>query len=192
MITSQQTSLLYELRQIPIPEATLVELESRLQHRIHSMILDAFNKSGLSQKELTDRLGWNPARISRIVASASNLTLSTISALLAAIGVDLDDPSYTSFDELERRLKAPTPSRIGMAEPLMKTLRKNQSLGTNRPRPFLLERHPSGATPPITTSSAIGKVPDLPAMQPISQGAKGYDLSNIRMHQGEASRGLSR
>ena len=56
MITSQQISLLSELRQTPIPKATLIEMEATLQHRIHSMILNAFNKSGLSQKELATRL----------------------------------------------------------------------------------------------------------------------------------------
>lgn len=108
MITSAQISLLSELRQTPIPQATLVEMEARLQLRIHSMILDAFNKSGLSQKEVADRLGWDNARISRLLGSPSNLTIGTISALLAAIGVDFNDPSYTSFNELERRLRMPT------------------------------------------------------------------------------------
>jgi hypothetical protein len=107
MITLQQTSLLSELRQKPIPEATLIELEARLQHRIHSMVLDAFNESGLSQKELADRLGWDTARVSRCLGTSGNWTLKTISALLAAIRVDLDDPSYTSFDELEQRLQRP-------------------------------------------------------------------------------------
>ena len=112
MITSEQSSLLSELQQTPIPAATLIELEARLQHRIHSMVLDAFNESGLSQRELADRLGWDEARVSRLLATSSNCTLKTISALLAAIGVDLDDPSYTSFDELEGRLEAHAPRRI--------------------------------------------------------------------------------
>ena len=113
MITSQQISLLSELRQTPIPKATLIEMEATLQHRIHSMILNAFNKSGLSQKELATRLGWDESRISRLLRSASNLTLATVSALLAATGVDLDDHTYTSFDVLEERLRTPNhlPSR---------------------------------------------------------------------------------
>src|SRR5277367_1949063 len=97
-------SLLFELCQKPIPRATLAELGFRLEKRIHSMILDAFNRSGLSQKELAERLGWDTARVSRCLGFAGNLTIETISALLAAIGVDLDDPSYTTFDELEREL----------------------------------------------------------------------------------------
>jgi transcriptional regulator with XRE-family HTH domain len=107
MITSEQTLLLSELRQKPIPEAILIELEARLQHRIHSMVLDAFNESGLSQKELAERLGWDTARVSRCLGTSSNWTLKTVSALLAAIGVDLDNPSYTSIAELERRLRGP-------------------------------------------------------------------------------------
>src|ERR1700687_5095386 len=100
MITAQQSSLLNELRQKPIPAATFVELEARLKHRMHSLVLDAFNKSALSQKELAERLGWDEARVSRCLGASSNWTLKTISALLAAIGVDLDDLSYTSFTEL--------------------------------------------------------------------------------------------
>ena len=61
----------------------------------------------------------------------------------------------------------------------MKRLRKNQASGANGFQLFLFERHPSGATAPLTTSSAIGKMMDLPAMQ-IGQGAKVYDLSKYQ------------
>jgi hypothetical protein len=105
MITSRQSLLLSELRQKPIPEAVLVELLARLQSRIHSMILEAFNRSGLTQTELAERLAWDPARVSRCLGGSSNWTLKTINALMAAIGIDLDDPAYTWFSELERRLQ---------------------------------------------------------------------------------------
>jgi hypothetical protein len=154
MITSQQTSLLSELRQKPIPEATFIEFEARLQHRIHSMVLDAFNKSGLSQKELADRLGWDTARVSRCLGTSSNWTLRTISALLAAIGVDLDDPSYTSFDALERRLNAQTSAA---ARPI-----KRQ----NRPV--------AGATATFVGATPTGSFSDLAAMQPRTDGAENY------------------
>lgn len=104
MITSEQTSLLSEIRRTPIPDPVLFEMESRLKHRVHSMMLKAFNQSGLSRKELAARLDWDEARVSRCLGMPSNLTLKTISALLTAIGVDIDDPTYTSFDELESRL----------------------------------------------------------------------------------------
>jgi transcriptional regulator with XRE-family HTH domain len=107
MITSEQSSLLSELRSIPIPAPTLEEFLARLKHRIHSMILDAFKKSGLSQKELAERLDWDEGRISRCLGNSGNYTLKTINALLLAIGVDLDDPTYTSFDALEQKLTAP-------------------------------------------------------------------------------------
>jgi len=80
------------------------------------MVLDAFNKSGLTQKELADRLGWDEGRVSRCLGASSNWTLKTISALLAAIGVDLDDPGYTSFQELERQLtQSPTSTVVAPA-----------------------------------------------------------------------------
>jgi transcriptional regulator with XRE-family HTH domain len=116
MITSRQISLLSEVRKKPIPEATLIELLARLQSRIHSMILNAFNESGLSQAELAERLGWDPARVSRCLGGSSNFTLKTINALMAAIGIDLDDPTYTTFNELERRLQVPAQRQIALSK----------------------------------------------------------------------------
>ena len=55
MITSEQSSLLSELRSIPIPAPTLEEFLARLKHRIHSMILDAFKKSGRRSEGVLQR-----------------------------------------------------------------------------------------------------------------------------------------
>ena len=47
---------------------------------------------------------------------SSNWTLKTIGALLAAIGVDLDDPGYTSFEALEQRLiQGPSTTAVASA-----------------------------------------------------------------------------
>jgi transcriptional regulator with XRE-family HTH domain len=167
MITSEQDSLLYELRQKPISEATLVELESRLEHRIHSMVLDAFNASGISQKELADRLGWDTGRVSRVLGSSSNLTLRTISALLAAIGVDLDDPSYTSFDELEQRLRmhAASPAVTRQNKKLHREFLERVQLELG-----LTQRQCSGANSVIIPDAAVGAVTET--MQPKIHGAK--------------------
>jgi transcriptional regulator with XRE-family HTH domain len=115
MITSAQTSLLSGLRQTPIPKATLIELLARLENRVHSMLLESFNKSGLSQKQIAERLGWDEGRVSRCLGGSGNWTLKTINALMAAIGIDLDDPTYTTFEELERRLRGQTTIGAGVS-----------------------------------------------------------------------------
>src|SRR5260221_1460964 len=181
MITSEQNLLLYELRQKPIPAPMLIELEARLQHRIHSMVLDAFNESGLSQKELTARLGWDTARVSRCLASSSNWTLKTISALLAAIGVDLDDPSYTSFDELERRLRAHA-SPSAAARPIKKQNR-GESVAAIQLQLALAARQCSGATVTSIAALPVGAVSDLAeTVRPKTQGAKVIDLLKYKQN----------
>ena len=87
-------SLLSELQQVPIPEAALLEMEYKLQSGLHSMILQAFSESGLTQQQLAERLGWDESKISRLLGSAHTLTFKSLSALLAAIQID---PSYITF-----------------------------------------------------------------------------------------------
>jgi transcriptional regulator with XRE-family HTH domain len=178
VITSEQTSLLSELRQKPIPAATLIELEARLQHRIHSLVLDAFNKSGLSQTELAERLGWDNARVSRCLGTSSNFTIKTISALLAALGVDLDDPTYTNFDELERRLKAHVSSTAAVS-PAKK--HRKESLSAGQLKLDFQRCQRSGATTTYIAPSPAGAVSHVSeTMQSKPQGAKVIDLLKYR------------
>ncbi len=186
MITSEQTSLLSELKQKPIPAATLIELEARLQHRIHSLVLDAFNESDLSQTELAERLGWDNARVSRCLASSSNFTIKTISALLAAIGVDLDDPSYTSFDELEKRLRVHR--SLSAARPVNKQNRR-ESAATIQLELALAARQRSGATAKSIATTPIGTLSDrVETIQPKTQGARIYPFPYQPRAAGEGQR----
>ncbi|HEV3113670.1 MAG TPA: helix-turn-helix transcriptional regulator [Candidatus Binataceae bacterium] len=104
MITSQQKSILSDLKKKPIPESTLEYFSGRLIDRLHALVLDAYiqqsKEEGLTQVELAERLAQDPARINRLLGGAGNWTLKTVSNLLVAIGVDLDDPSFTPIAKL--------------------------------------------------------------------------------------------
>jgi transcriptional regulator with XRE-family HTH domain len=95
------------LENSPIPRATLGFFERNNQNRFHSLILRLFKQSGLTQLALANKLGKEPAQINRLLSSASNLTISTITALLLAMGVDLDDPSGTFIKDLVAMQQVP-------------------------------------------------------------------------------------
>lgn len=98
---SRKTSILLStLDNTPIPRATLTFFERNNQNRFHSLILRLFKQSGLTQLALASKLGKEPAQINRLLSSASNLTINTITTLLLAMGVDLDDPSGTFIRDL--------------------------------------------------------------------------------------------
>jgi transcriptional regulator with XRE-family HTH domain len=68
---------------IPVP--TLSYLRSRQRRKLHSIVLEEFKKSGITQAELCRRLRKEPAQISRILGSPGNWRLDTVSDLLFAI-----------------------------------------------------------------------------------------------------------
>lgn len=104
MTISHKTSiLLATLEDQPIPKTTVAFFCRNNQNRYHSLILRLFKQSGLTQKTLANRLGKDTARINRLLSSASNLTINTITTLLLAMGVDLDDPSGAFITQLVGR-----------------------------------------------------------------------------------------
>jgi hypothetical protein len=105
MPTSPLTSLLSELRESkPISPKRLAYYRRRFQNMFHRVILRVFREqqreTGLSQKELADRIGHRPEQINRWLGVPGNLTLNTISDLLLGMLVDLDEPSFTSLQQL--------------------------------------------------------------------------------------------
>lgn len=46
--------------------------------------------SGMTQKELADKLGWKASRVSKVLHGASNLTLKTMFQVCEALGIDFD------------------------------------------------------------------------------------------------------
>lgn len=49
-----------------------------------------FATTGLTQKELAQKLGWKPSRVSKVLHGASNLTLKTLFDVCEALGTDFD------------------------------------------------------------------------------------------------------
>lgn len=68
-----------------IPAGTLAYMSTRLRQRIHSMILEEFANSGLSQATLARRLGKEARVVHRWLAAPENMRLSTLSDLVFAI-----------------------------------------------------------------------------------------------------------
>jgi transcriptional regulator with XRE-family HTH domain len=85
-MTTSPTSILSEPKGADkVPRSTFAYFRARLKHRIYSVIIKEFKKSGLTQADLARRLDMEPAQLSRLLAGPGNLTLETVSDMLFAI-----------------------------------------------------------------------------------------------------------
>jgi len=105
MLTSPKTSILSEIQTgKPISAKTRAFYRRRVRNLFHRLVLRAFReqekKTGLTQKQLAERIDSSPAQINRWLGMPNNWTLNTISDLMLGMAVDLDDPSYTSIADL--------------------------------------------------------------------------------------------
>lgn len=64
----------------------------------------AFAKSGLSQKELADKLGWKASRVSKVLHGGSNLTLKTLFEICEALETDFDI-QFGGYSELKQQMR---------------------------------------------------------------------------------------
>lgn len=53
-------------------------------------LANAVAASGMTQKELADKLGWKTSRMSKVLHGASNLTLKTLVQVSEALDIDFD------------------------------------------------------------------------------------------------------
>lgn len=91
MTYSQITTLCNPAGHGKVPNSTLSYFRSRNRHRLYSLIIKEFKRSGLSQADLARRLGKGPDIVCRWLASPSNWRLDTVSDLLFAIsGAEAD------------------------------------------------------------------------------------------------------
>jgi transcriptional regulator with XRE-family HTH domain len=117
---TSQTLILDEIIQKPIPLRTRLLYRRRLQNQIQRMLRTAFRdeqkRTGLTQKELAERIGKDKSKVNQWLSIASNLTLETISDLLLGLGVDLDELSFTPFRNLvdEAAPKQPEPPSLAI------------------------------------------------------------------------------
>jgi hypothetical protein len=101
---SLQTHLLNELAAGPdggpIAESRLVYLQERLRGRFFDFLLsrfDAARENGLTQAKLARRIRKTPDVINRWLSAPANLTLDSISDLLAGIAAEEPEFSATSL-----------------------------------------------------------------------------------------------
>src|ERR1700722_18727441 len=98
-MTNSHTSILHEITHKPISLRTRLLYRRRLQNRLQRLLRRAFRdeqkRTGLTQKELAERIGKDKSKVNQWLSIASNLTLETISDLLLGLGVDLDELSFT-------------------------------------------------------------------------------------------------
>jgi hypothetical protein len=103
-MTIFQTQLLNELRAgpdgEPISESKLVYLQERLRGRFFDFLIGKFESersNGLTQAKLARRIRKSPEVINRWLAAPSNLTLDSISDLLAGVAAEEPEISSTSL-----------------------------------------------------------------------------------------------
>lgn len=94
MISSQKTAVELALEgQDPLPKGMLAYLSSRARGRwfdyVHMKLGEA-EAQGLTRKELANRIGKTPSRLSRILGNPGNWTIDTVSELL--IGICGEEP----------------------------------------------------------------------------------------------------
>lgn len=75
-----------------VPEWVLGYFRTRNRHRAYSMVVDEFEKSGISQATLARRLGKGTDAICRWLSSPGNWTLDTVSDLMFATSGS--EPAY--------------------------------------------------------------------------------------------------
>jgi transcriptional regulator with XRE-family HTH domain len=61
-------------------------------------------KTGMTQKDLADKLGWMPSRVSKILHGSTNLTLKTLFQLCEAVETDFDI-QFGSVSDLKKELE---------------------------------------------------------------------------------------
>ena len=100
MDTSPTTSLSKPTGAEPIPKGTLGYLRSRNRHRLSTVIIREFKKSGLTQADLARRAGKPPETICRWLATPGNMRADSLSDLLFSISGAV--PTYGLDYPLER------------------------------------------------------------------------------------------
>lgn len=79
---------------------------NRVFSRIVSFVAEQSHRQKMTQKDIADKIRKDPATISRILRSPSNLTLDTISDILLAFEAEAEPPEIVFFRD------RPTPNYI--------------------------------------------------------------------------------
>jgi transcriptional regulator with XRE-family HTH domain len=74
-------------------------LKNRIFARLAAFFAEEAKRTGLTKKDLAERLNKDPAQITRWLSGPSNLTLDTLSDLLLAMDAEADPPQLVRFSE---------------------------------------------------------------------------------------------
>lgn len=102
MTTSRQTSFLSEIasENSRIPEGKLAFLQERLRNNLYDLVITKFlerETGGFTKAQLSRRIGYDPARISRLLGAPGNWTIATVSDLLVGIAAEELIPASESL-----------------------------------------------------------------------------------------------
>jgi transcriptional regulator with XRE-family HTH domain len=86
-----------------LPENAFVYFRGKLQNDVHVLILKAFLRSGLNQKQLANRIGKSTSVVNRWIGATGNWELNSIAEFLAGMNAQLK----VSLDFFDERLSAP-------------------------------------------------------------------------------------
>jgi len=91
---TKQTSLIEQYE--ATPEGRLDLAAARASIKVLALLNKAFDRSGLTQEELSEKLGVTAGRVSQVLNGDGNYTVATIAKFLAVMGeelvVNLDNP----------------------------------------------------------------------------------------------------
>src|ERR1700733_13807570 len=157
-----QPSILREIAHSkPISLRTRLLYRRRLQNRLQRLLRRAFRdeqkRTGLTQKELAERIGKDKSKVNQWLSIASNLTLETISDLLLGLGVDLDELSFTPIADLvhEAEDEEKTKERIRHSETAFNSFKNETKAHPSSTQVFLLGMTPQKGLPITATASIL-------------------------------------
>jgi hypothetical protein len=86
---------------------------NRVFSKIVSFVNEVAQKEQITQKDMAERMGKDPAQLSRLFSHPSNLTLDTISDILLAVDAEAEPPVITQFkDKAEPNYIHPLIARV--------------------------------------------------------------------------------
>lgn len=118
-------------------------LKNRTFARLATFFAEQAEETGLTKKDLAERLGKDPAQITRWLAGPSNLTLDTLSDLLLAMEAEADPPRMVRFADR---------AKPNYAHPLIASIIGAGFLATNAPNVVIID--PQHSQQHVTTPSS--------------------------------------
>ena len=71
--------------------------KNRVFNRLSSFFAQESERSGITKREIAERLGKDPAQITRWLSGPGNVTIDTLSDLLFAMGAEPEPPQIVRF-----------------------------------------------------------------------------------------------